>query len=78
MKEWTPLDNFYIEAEIVAEQAQIKIALDHNQTGKSRKFWRKNIKRGNYMDSVVVPSDRAAKDAKFEIAKKELMDKQRG
>ncbi|XP_074355485.1 uncharacterized protein LOC141695129 [Apium graveolens] len=78
-KDETPLDYFYVADEIVGDQVQIKIALENIQTDEYWKFWpTSNKRKSNYLESVVLPSRREAKDVQFEIAKKKLRDEKHG
>nr|XP_017233106.1 PREDICTED: serine/threonine-protein phosphatase 6 regulatory ankyrin repeat subunit A-like [Daucus carota subsp. sativus] len=78
-KKWTPRDMLYFQEEIIADQVQIKIALDDVQTTKSWKFWVKNMEKKTDIDeSSVRPSRRETKDVIFNEEKKLLMDAKHG
>ncbi|KAL1826609.1 hypothetical protein ACET3Z_005021 [Daucus carota] len=78
-KKWTPRDMLYFQEEIIADQVQIKIALDDVQTTKSWKFWVKNMEKKTDIDeSSVCPSRRETKDVIFNEEKKLLMDAKHG
>ncbi|KAL8090965.1 hypothetical protein AgCh_040148 [Apium graveolens] len=76
-KKFTPRDMLYFKNEIIADQVQIKIALDDVQANQSAawKLWGKSTeKKTDTRRSIVPPSKRRIKDVIFDEHKKLVMD----